>query len=272
MRRNSPRRHGPGDEPDWVDPDLDNFDEFFPEDSPAPRPRPIAGQPSAPPPAVGWRQRLSTLNQVLQAPPPDRPWPAGRQILYVIDVAATMEGLGLTLEVVSRRPKQDGSWSQVRPAKIRFSELGWLPDEVDRRILALLMGPKDSYGSYGGYYFSLRQHTPHRFRIPGVLQDTLVPMICATGRCVLRVRGRSPSSRPCGGRTDRPGSSGSTFGAPRAADYDVISEKSAARRGAPPPVGAGHAGGGRPRPHRGPRGAAGRRWRLSVDRPVARGG
>ena len=46
MSRNSPRRHGPGDEPDWVDPDLDDFDEFLPEDSPAPRPRPIAGQPS----------------------------------------------------------------------------------------------------------------------------------------------------------------------------------------------------------------------------------
>jgi superfamily II DNA or RNA helicase len=196
-RRNwrPPRRHGPGDEPDWVDPDLDDFDEFFPEDSPAPRPRPIAGQPSAPPPPVGWRQRLSTLNQVLQAPPPDRPWPHGRQILYVIDVAGSLEGLGLTLDVSFRQRKGDGSWSRVRPAKIRAGQIATLSDEADRKIMAVLLGPRNRFGVYGDYY-SPYGDALHRYRLPMLLQETVLTLVCATGRCVLRVEGAIPELSP----------------------------------------------------------------------------
>ena len=196
-RRNwpPPRRHGPGDEPDWVDSDLDDFDEFFPEDSPAPRPRPIAGQPPAPPPPVGWRRRLSTLNQVLQAPPPDRPWPHGRQILYVIDVAGSMEGLGLTLDVSFRQRKGDGSWSQVRPAKIRAGQVVTLPNELDRKIMAVLLGPRNRFGVYGDYYSTYGEPL-HRYRLPTLLQETVLALVCATGRCVLRVEGAIPELSP----------------------------------------------------------------------------
>jgi superfamily II DNA or RNA helicase len=198
MRRNwTPRRQGPRDEADWIDPDLDDFDEFFPEDdSVSPRPHTSVDPPPSPAPRpASWQQRLSTLNRALQAPPADQPWPLGRQILYVVDVAGTMEGVGLTLEVASRQRKQDGSWSQVRPIKIRGGQVATLPDEADRRILALLRGPIDSAGIYGSYYSSY-SNIPHRYRLSAVLQETLVPMICATGRCALRVAGAIPELSP----------------------------------------------------------------------------
>ncbi|MGH7334982.1 MAG: DEAD/DEAH box helicase [Candidatus Rokuibacteriota bacterium] len=197
MSRNwRPRRQGPGDEPDWFDPDLDDFDEFLPEDSPASRPQPTATHPpAAPPPPVSWRQRLTTLDRALKAPPLDRPWPHGRQILYVIDVAGTMEGLGLTLDVSFRQRKHDGSWSQLRPAKIRVGQIATLPDEADRKILAVLMGPRDSFGTYGGYYFPYG-NALHRYRLPTLLQETLLALICATGRGVLRVTGAIPELSP----------------------------------------------------------------------------
>jgi len=157
MRRNwAPRRQGPKGEAAWIDPDLDDFDEFFPEDDAvSPRPHPSVGPPPSPaPPPASWQQRLSTLNRALQTPPADQPWPLGRQILYVVDVAGTMEGVGLTLEVASRQRKRDGSWSRERPIRIRGGQIATLPDEADRRILALLRGPIDSSGIYGSYYSS----------------------------------------------------------------------------------------------------------------------
>ena len=197
-RRNwPPPRQRPRDEPDWVDPDLDDFDEFLPEDSPASRPRPPATQPpSAAPPPVGWRQRLTTLNQVLQARPPDQPWRPGRQILYVVDVEASLEGLGLTLDVSFRQRKQDGSWSQLRPAKIRVGQVATLPDEADRKILAVLLGPRSRFGSYGDHYYSAYGDALHRYRLPTMLQETVLALICATGRAVLRVAGAIPELSP----------------------------------------------------------------------------
>ena len=135
------------------------------------------------------------MSRALTAPPVDQSWPLGRQILYVLDVAASMEGLGLTLDVSFRQPKQDGSWSHVRPIKIRAGQIATLPDEADRRILALLRGPLEGSTIYGGYYSSY-SNLPPRYRLSAALQETLVPLICATGRGVLRVTGAIPELSP----------------------------------------------------------------------------
>jgi superfamily II DNA or RNA helicase len=141
-----------------------------------------------------WQERLSTLSQAMDSRAwRDRePWPAGRQILYVIDVAATMQGLGLVLEVSSRERKRDGSWTKLRNAKIHSAQLATLPDESDRKILALLFGPQDVYGGYSAPY----HNSPNRYRLSEALQGALLPLICETGRCVLRVVGSIPELLP----------------------------------------------------------------------------
>ena len=99
-----------------------------------------------------------------------------------------MQNYGLVLEVVSRQRKQDGSWREPRPAKIQSAHLRTLPDEADRRILALLMGARDVYGLYGSPYVPYGQ-APQTYRLSSPLQDTVLPLVCATGRCMLRLGG-----------------------------------------------------------------------------------
>ena len=183
------------DDEDGVDPDLDDADEFLLDDEhlPALIPTSHPGRRPGPSAPSSWSERLAALNRAMQGPAGGEPWPPEHHLVYVIDVIATMEGYGLVLEVLSRQRKQDGSWRDPRSAKIQSSQLATLPDEADRRILSLLMGAKDAYGLYG---YPPYGQSPHTYRLSSTQQDTLLPMVCATGRCMLR-RG-SPAHESCG--------------------------------------------------------------------------
>jgi superfamily II DNA or RNA helicase len=112
-------------------------------------------------------------------------WPSGREILYVVDLPGTMQGLGLMVELARREPRRDGRWSKAKPLKVRAGETLALPDAADRKILALLLGPGDLYGYHPGCY-SPYSPVSYRYRLSGALQETLIPLMCQTGRCVLR--------------------------------------------------------------------------------------
>jgi superfamily II DNA or RNA helicase len=139
----------------------------------------------------GWRDSLNTLRAGMERDnlaSRGEAWPAGRQIVYIVDVPATMSGQGLILDVSYRQRKKDGDWSKPKSQRIGMQQIAKLPDVEDRHILALLVGAKehtDYYGyGYGGYYEF--DSAPCRYRLSAPAQDVVLAPMCRTGRCLLR--------------------------------------------------------------------------------------
>ena len=112
--------------------------------------------------------------------------PPGHEIVYVVDIPASIAGNGLALEVAIRNRKRDGEWSKPRGQRIALSEIAHLPEPADRQAMAILAGgrePVTGYYSGPSYYY---QSAPTRFLLTHALSETLLPMLCATGRCLMR--------------------------------------------------------------------------------------
>lgn len=138
--------------------------------------------------AGSWRRRLALVERAMQAEESlaGEMWSPGREVLYLIDASSTLENGTLALEVASRRRKANGEWQTLRSCPIPGGRLDSLPDPSDRRILGLLSGAVSSYG-YGPYSFwAPRGVSPPRYAVPASMQDTLIPLLCRTGRVRLR--------------------------------------------------------------------------------------
>jgi len=139
------------------------------------------------PPAPGWKDHLASLRGALKAQQDAEKgrWPATRQILYFIDVPATLEGKGLVIEATYRERKKNGEWGQLK------SLSGWnfkpenLRDPEDQRIMALLLGSRDAANGHGysGYYYG---RGDFQRILPGSFQENLMEQLCRIGRCFLR--------------------------------------------------------------------------------------
>jgi superfamily II DNA or RNA helicase len=79
-----------------------------------------------------------------------------------------------------------GEWGKMKSRRIPTSALSTLKDPADQQILAMLSGARDGHWpsyeySYGDYSVS------NRFALPTTLQHLVMPLMCATGRCVWRL-------------------------------------------------------------------------------------
>ncbi len=145
----------------------------------APSPKQPAQRPSA------WRQQLGTiLNTNAQVAGRGDAWPANREILYIVDVPASLSGMNVVLALHSREPKQDGSWKQERPLNFNRNQLAQLPRPEDREIISALAGGKQ-YNTYG--YLASYDPIPQSFAVPHPLASTLMRRVALTGRCFLRL-------------------------------------------------------------------------------------
>jgi superfamily II DNA or RNA helicase len=169
---------------------------------PAPRPPPASPRP---PPGAGsprsrsWRSQIAEIRPAPSpgiAPAPET-WPPGRELLYVIDVAGTVAGNRLRLEIFFRDPRKDGTWSKPKSRYLRRDFLRQLPDLGDRRILSFLAGATDlhgyrdhSYGEPGSWEADGLDEgaVPFRYGLVDLQSELILPMICETGRCYLRLR------------------------------------------------------------------------------------
>ena len=139
-----------------------------------------------------WKSPLNTLREAFQTQLNEKKghWPATRQILYFIDVSATLEGKGLVIEVADRDIKKNGEWGQLKSHSDLYGKPQNLPDPEDRCIIALLLGSRDATGyyyDYPGYY----GRGSFRRILPGPALEYLMKLLCRTGRCFLR---KTPSS------------------------------------------------------------------------------
>ncbi len=140
-------------------------------------------QSGASKPTVGeasWKKDFNVLREALNSRTVGpTPWPSNRQILYVIDVADTLRGQGLTVELMTQDMKKDGEWGRPRHESLGSDDSQRLPDKADAEIVAILGGAaRDSYG----FYYSAASRSS-RFRVVDAQYGTLIQRLCETGRC-----------------------------------------------------------------------------------------
>ncbi len=193
---------------DEVDEDGDDDDSDYDEDEdedheevprylpPVPAPAQTSGRPPAPrqsskPKALSWRQQMAGLHAQPPAAYSPEPWPPTRELLYVIDVASAPADNSLYLDVLCRDLKMHGGWSQPKPRYLLREWQQQIPDVNDRHILASLAGATPVHSqTYFGYQSSHAYGAPlpYRYRLTDPQPRLILPMLCRTGRCQLRLQ------------------------------------------------------------------------------------
>ncbi len=207
---------GSGADPKHLVPDADGSEdsyeegddgEAYEEFEPAPPYRPAPYNPPPRPQRPGrannadWKRALTELRDRLRRgqPAPHEEWPAGREILYVVDVDRSRQDGALHVELAHRTPKKDSDWSKPKFQRVPHGLIPRLPDPADRQILGLLTGTRDDYGSYyggyygGGYYYD---SSPGRYRLSQEALEMLVPLMVRTGRGRLRMSANGGELHP----------------------------------------------------------------------------
>lgn len=142
-----------------------------------------------------WLSQLKSI-QTAQERAPEKSWPGSREILYLIDVRATALSGRLTLNIVYREPRRDGSWSEHKGVSLSPGLIGQLGDAADRQILSMTLGTSDpwanSYGYYG--YGKDRSVSGVGMTVPASIIGTVVPLICSTGRGELLNEDQAPAT------------------------------------------------------------------------------
>jgi superfamily II DNA or RNA helicase len=146
--------------------------------------------------ALSWRKQIAGL---LSRPPPgyspsSEPWPPTRALLYVINIANAQANGGLYLDILCRDLKMDGGWSKPKPRYLRREWQQHVPDVDDRHILAFLAGAIPVHSqTYYGFQSSLAYDAtlPYRYGLTDPQPRLILPMLCRTGRCHLRLQTRS---------------------------------------------------------------------------------
>lgn len=110
---------------------------------------------------------------------------AGRELLYFIDVPTTLQQGALVLEVLQRELKADGKWGKPRNQRIPLAQIAHLPNVADRQILSLLVGAKEqSEWLVTSFDYAT---APTRYRLSEPMLHAVLPLVCSTGRCHLRL-------------------------------------------------------------------------------------
>ena len=113
-----------------------------------------------------WKETLSRLHSTTEQTPAIRSaaLPPGHEIVYVVDIPASLAGNGLVLEVATRHRKRDGEWSKPKGRRFALSEIAHLPEPADRQAMAILAGGREQVSGY--YYGSADYYdsAPARFR------------------------------------------------------------------------------------------------------------
>ncbi|MBZ5625984.1 MAG: DEAD/DEAH box helicase [Acidobacteriia bacterium] len=145
---------------------------FLPIPSPAVKP-----QPQVLPPA--WRQRIQEIAR--EKLPAGQNWPASRELLYLVDVAASINREALVVSLSTREPKRNGGWKKPAAPNLTRGGIAGLPNPVDRQILDLLSGCINPYDWSASPYQSI----PTAYRLLDTFASIAMPLIASSGRCML---------------------------------------------------------------------------------------
>jgi superfamily II DNA or RNA helicase len=171
---------------------LDYADEYTPrpKSSPPPKVQPIP----KPPPVPQWRRQIEDVSRIFQpVAASSTAFPSKRQVLYIIDVGASLTAGSLVLSVETRDRKMNGEWSRLTPLNIKRNQLVQAPLAEDRELLASLAGPKQFYGwGYSDGFEAMASQTV----LSAPLAPKVIRMAVGTGRCYMRLRDKPDDLLP----------------------------------------------------------------------------
>ena len=156
------------------------------------------GPPAPPlppkPPPPGWMKQIEGIaNRRLMAARTNETWPARREILYAIEISASVAADCVVMRLLSHDRKQDGTWTAAAILSLKRAQIAELPDDADREIVAALAGSVEHYGWGGGYTTG---QVPSLCEVRQPLSGRIVPLAVRTGRCYLRSAGTSADIGP----------------------------------------------------------------------------
>lgn len=149
--------------------------------------------PEEEPDKPAWQLALDVARRQMEMQPfeeaeQEAVWPAGRRLVYILDLPQSAGSPGAVLELGLEREGRDGEWSE--PVGFRLGARVWraAPDAVDRQIAQMLIGASPSHAS-----------EPQRtsgFVLRGAALEQTLPLICGTGRCRIRTEHGIRSTLP----------------------------------------------------------------------------
>lgn len=169
----------PGTFDDWWD--TDDVDEWPASAEPASSTRTRSGS------LPSWSERVTSIARAQDNDEVGR-GKAGREIIYVFDPMETRARSRLTLSVMHRDRKVDGSWGKLKPQRIDAQAILQLDESSDRQIFSILLGSQHPWSGYGYYtgYGAGSFASGARISLPSSMTDVLIPVICQTGRAYTR--------------------------------------------------------------------------------------
>jgi hypothetical protein len=172
------------DDDDFFDDDDDEeYDEEYGEVIYRPSMQGRPWQRQQQPSKAHWQQQIGVVSEAMKNSLSRKaePWPSSRELIYIVDFALTMSGEGIVIELAHRERKKNGEWGKLRNQGVSLIQISKLPDPADREIVSLLTGAKNYYDPTSNYT------TQTRFKLFHPLEETLLPLMCGTGRCLLRL-------------------------------------------------------------------------------------
>lgn len=137
------------------------------------------------PPVTGWKSKLQKLSEEMHVDATGAPAAAReREIFYEIDLNQGREKKQLVIQTSQRQRRSNGQWGKRKPLKLRPGQLDEVEHDEDRRILTYLAGGAPERTGWVGQQPDLSA-VVHRYCVSTSLAEVLLPLMCATGRCVI---------------------------------------------------------------------------------------
>jgi len=159
--------------------------QFF---QPAPAPKPVAKKEN-------WKEQLATLTREVRPSsyvPQTRK--TERQLVYVIDVPTSEQVRKLYLEINIQERKLNGDWSKPKAQHVSPYEIEALADPLDRQLMTMLGGAERETSGYGYSPYAYSGGV-NRYRLVGLVLETVLPLLVQTGRLRLRRGTKMPAHR-----------------------------------------------------------------------------
>ncbi|MEO5567836.1 MAG: SNF2-related protein, partial [Gemmatimonadaceae bacterium] len=140
---------------------------------------------------TGWKAALRALHRDLAEAAPQSDtratWPDDRRPVYLIDLTHSIRAGAFIVDLATEKQTRDSAaWEPPAPFRLGMDVFLAYPDPIARQIAQMLVGarPPDPYG--------LPQR-PTGFMLRGAAVETILRLMCESGRCRLR---RNASDRP----------------------------------------------------------------------------
>ena len=143
-------------------------------------------QHARPAPRPPWKDLLLRARGYGSAPAAPAKW-MGR-LLYVVDIERNFVG-SLTLSLFEREKKKNGAWAKPKPPHIPLAALGDLEDQIDRRVLPLLLGAgamADGTPFASAYSSGYQRLFPLQVHVPMAMAEMVMPLLSQSERLHVR--------------------------------------------------------------------------------------